>query len=93
MLPGIVITPFSGALVDRWNRRTVMIVADSWHRRRDAGLAYYLSGHMQPGTCCHSCFCGAGRRLPVAGHAGQPSLMVPREQLSAGGHEPDYRGS
>ena len=28
MLPGIFLSPFAGALVDRWSRRTVMIVAD-----------------------------------------------------------------
>ena len=29
MLPQIVLGPFAGALVDRWNRRIIMIVADS----------------------------------------------------------------
>jgi MFS transporter, DHA3 family, macrolide efflux protein len=29
LLPRILIAPFAGALVDRWNRKTVMIVADS----------------------------------------------------------------
>jgi len=29
LLPGIVLGPFAGALVDRWNRRLVMLVADS----------------------------------------------------------------
>jgi DHA3 family macrolide efflux protein-like MFS transporter len=28
MLPQVLISPFAGALVDRWNRRTVMILAD-----------------------------------------------------------------
>ena len=28
MLPGILISPFAGALVVRWSRRTIMIVAD-----------------------------------------------------------------
>ena len=28
ILPQVVISPFAGALVDRWNRRLVMIVAD-----------------------------------------------------------------
>jgi MFS transporter, DHA3 family, macrolide efflux protein len=27
-LPGILISPFAGVLVDRWNRRTILIVAD-----------------------------------------------------------------
>jgi MFS transporter, DHA3 family, macrolide efflux protein len=30
MLPMIFLSPFAGALVDRWNRRTVMIVADTF---------------------------------------------------------------
>jgi DHA3 family macrolide efflux protein-like MFS transporter len=29
LLPGVVIGPLAGALVDRWNRRTIMIVADT----------------------------------------------------------------
>jgi DHA3 family macrolide efflux protein-like MFS transporter len=29
MLPGVVLAPVAGVLVDRWNRRVVMIVADS----------------------------------------------------------------
>ncbi len=29
MLPGIFLAPFAGALVDRWNRKRVMMVADS----------------------------------------------------------------
>jgi len=29
LLPGVVLGPFIGALVDRWNRRYIMIVADS----------------------------------------------------------------
>ena len=30
LLPNIVLGPFVGALVDRWNRRVVMIVADGF---------------------------------------------------------------
>ena len=29
MLPQVVLGPFAGALVDRWNRRIIMIVADA----------------------------------------------------------------
>ena len=29
MLPGVVLGPFIGALVDRWNRRWIMLLADS----------------------------------------------------------------
>ncbi|MFQ6101622.1 MAG: MFS transporter [Anaerolineae bacterium] len=40
MLPGIFVGPFAGALVDRWNRRVVMLVADGIIALATAGLAY-----------------------------------------------------
>jgi DHA3 family macrolide efflux protein-like MFS transporter len=49
LLPGIIIGPFVGALVDRWNRRTVMIVADGGIALATVALALiYWGGHMQP---------------------------------------------
>src|SRR6266496_5556050 len=29
MLPNVILGPFVGALVDRWNRRSIMLIADS----------------------------------------------------------------
>ena len=40
MLPGILLGPLVGALVDRWNRRRVMLVADSAIALASAWLAY-----------------------------------------------------
>lgn len=40
MLPGIVLGPLVGALVDRWNRRVVMLVADTVIALFSAWLAY-----------------------------------------------------
>jgi DHA3 family macrolide efflux protein-like MFS transporter len=40
MLPGILLGPLVGALVDRWNRRAVMLVADSAIALVSAWLAY-----------------------------------------------------
>jgi DHA3 family macrolide efflux protein-like MFS transporter len=40
MAPQILLGPFVGALVDRWNRRTVMIVADSFIALVGLWLAY-----------------------------------------------------
>jgi DHA3 family macrolide efflux protein-like MFS transporter len=40
LLPGVFLGPFAGALVDRWNRRVVMIIADSFVALVSAWLAY-----------------------------------------------------
>lgn len=40
MLPGIVLGPLVGALVDRWNRRLVMLIADAAIALASALLAY-----------------------------------------------------
>ena len=48
MLPGIIIGPFAGALVDRWNRKRVMLVSDAAIALVTAGLIYlYSVGRMQ----------------------------------------------
>ncbi|MHB1294100.1 MAG: MFS transporter [Anaerolineae bacterium] len=39
-LPGIIVGPFAGALVDRWNRRVVMMAADTISAVAAALLAY-----------------------------------------------------
>src|SRR5512141_1631706 len=43
MLPQIVIGPFAGALVDRWNRRIIMIVADGTIAAFSLLLAYLFA--------------------------------------------------
>jgi len=49
LLPNILLGPFVGALVDRWNRRTVMIVSDSFIALVSLWLAYvFWTGAMQP---------------------------------------------
>ncbi|MFC2100164.1 MFS transporter [Candidatus Bipolaricaulota bacterium] len=47
-LPNILLGPFVGALIDRWNRRVVMIVADSFIALISLWLAYmFWSGTME----------------------------------------------
>src|SRR5215210_7224120 len=43
MLPQIVIGPFAGALVDRWNRRLIMIFADATIALFSLLLAYLFA--------------------------------------------------
>jgi DHA3 family macrolide efflux protein-like MFS transporter len=48
MLPQIVLGPLAGVYVDRWNRRVVMIVADSLIALASLGLGYlFWTGHVQ----------------------------------------------
>ena len=48
-LPQVLLGPVAGALVDRWNRRKVMIAADAAVAALSAWMAYlFWSGHIQP---------------------------------------------
>ena len=84
MLPGIVLGPFAGALVDRWNRRVVMIVADTFIALFSAWLAYlFWAGTLQ---IWHVYVIMAVRALGGAFHwpamAASTSLMVPDQHLA-----------
>ena len=47
-LPRVFVGPFAGALVDRWNRRMVILAADSITALATAGLIYLVwAGNMQ----------------------------------------------
>jgi len=49
VLPGVLLGPLVGALVDRWNRRQVMIIADTLIALVSGWLAYlFWAGAMQP---------------------------------------------
>ena len=84
LLPTIVLGPFAGTLVDRWNRRAVLIVADGSVAVFTAVLAVlFWQGLAQPWHLYGIMFL---RSLGGAFH--QPammastSLMVPSEQLT-----------
>lgn len=83
LLPGVLAGPFVGALVDRWNRRVVMIVADSLVALAAAGLAalfwtetvqvWHVYGIMLAR--------GIGGTFHFPAMSASTSLMVPKEQL------------
>jgi DHA3 family macrolide efflux protein-like MFS transporter len=95
MLPQVLLGPFVGALVDRWNRRRVMVVADSVIALLSAGLAYlFWTDSLQ---VWHVYLIMFGRSLGGAFHYpamdASTSLMVPKDQLSrVGGMNQALRG-
>jgi DHA3 family macrolide efflux protein-like MFS transporter len=83
LLPGVFLGPFAGALVDRWDRRRVMIVADGFVALVSLWLAWlFWSGNMLP---WHVYVISLARALGGAFHwpamQASTSLMVPKEHL------------
>lgn len=84
MLPQIILGPVAGALVDRWNRRIVMIVADSAIALVSLWLAYlFWTGQI---AVWHVYVIMLVRELGGIFHwpamQASTSLMVPKEHLS-----------
>jgi MFS transporter, DHA3 family, macrolide efflux protein len=84
LLPEIILGPFVGALVDRWNRRLVMIIADSGIAMATLGLVIlFWSGLIQP---WHIYVAMLLRSLGGSFHwpamQATTSLMVPNEHLA-----------
>lgn len=84
MLPQIILGPFAGALVDRWNRRLIMIVADATIAVSTLLLAYlFATGQVQ---IWHVYAIMAFRSLGGAFHfpamSASTPLMVPQDQLT-----------
>ncbi|HEU5088413.1 MAG TPA: MFS transporter, partial [Roseiflexaceae bacterium] len=84
MVPGIIIGPFAGALVDRWDRRRVMIVADALGACAAAMLAIlFATGRIEVWHIYTAMFV---RSLAGAFHfpamQASTALMVPDDQLT-----------
>ena len=84
IIPGVFLGPFAGALVDRWNRKLVMIVADGVTAVTTLGLVVlFFSGHIQ---IWHVFVAQFIRALGGAFHwpamSASTSLMVPDKHLS-----------
>jgi MFS transporter, DHA3 family, macrolide efflux protein len=84
MLPQIVIGPFAGALVDRWNRRVIMITADAMIAAFTLLLAYLFATDTV--QIWHIYAIMAIRSIGGAFHfpsmSASTPLMVPKEQLT-----------
>lgn len=96
MLPGVILGPFVGALVDRWDRRRVMIVADSTIALFSAGLAVLLwLNALQIWHVYVIMFIRAlGGTFHYSAMQASTSLMVPRSQLArVGGMNQTLRGA
>jgi DHA3 family macrolide efflux protein-like MFS transporter len=83
LLPGVLLGPLVGALVDRWNRRVVMVVADSFVALASAWLAYLFgTGAMR---IEHVYVIMLARAIGNAFHfpamQASTSLMVPQKHL------------
>jgi DHA3 family macrolide efflux protein-like MFS transporter len=84
VLPEVVLGPIAGTLVDRWNRRLVMLAADGFVALVSAWLAYlFWTGSM---TVWHVYAAMLARSVGGAFHwpamQASTSLMVPKEHLS-----------
>ncbi|MFZ6020505.1 MAG: MFS transporter, partial [Chloroflexota bacterium] len=84
LLPQVFLSPFAGALVDRWNRRWVMVAADGTVALATLGLVIlFASGQVQLWHVYVALFI---RSLGGAFHwpamQASTSLMVPKEHLS-----------
>ncbi|MGD1995136.1 MAG: MFS transporter [Anaerolineae bacterium] len=84
LLPGVFLSPFVGALVDRWSRRLLMILADGLIALAAAGMAYlFYIGAAHPWHIYVVMFIrsiGSGFHWPAM--QASTSLMVPEEHLS-----------
>ncbi len=84
LLPGVVVGPFAGALVDRWNRRWVMVLADGGIALASAWLAFmFFIGAEQPWHIYVIMLLRAtGGAFHWPAMQASTSLMVPKEHLS-----------
>jgi DHA3 family macrolide efflux protein-like MFS transporter len=83
LLPTVLVGPFAGALVDRWDRRRVMIVADGFIALVSAWLAYlFWADAMQIWHVYVVMLArAAGGVFHFPAMSASTSLMVPKEHL------------
>jgi len=83
-LPLIIISPLAGVLVDRWNRRWVMILSDSGAALATVAIALLIVTnrleiwHIYLATAISSTFCA----LQWPAYTAAATLLVPKQHLS-----------
>lgn len=84
LIPQVAISPFAGALVDRWNRRRVMIGADGGIALATASLAaLFALGHIEVWHIYALLFVRAtGAAFHWPAMQASTTLMVPKEHLA-----------
>jgi DHA3 family macrolide efflux protein-like MFS transporter len=84
IIPEVVLSPFAGALVDRWNRKRVMIIADGIIAGVTLLLALlFWAGLIQPWHVYLAMFLRAlGGAFHFPAVQASTSLMVPEEHLA-----------
>jgi DHA3 family macrolide efflux protein-like MFS transporter len=84
MLPQIFLAPFIGTLVDRWNRKAVMIVADSLIALATLVLVFLFATGRESIWAVYGILLirSAGGAFHYPALAASTSLMVPRAQLA-----------
>ena len=84
MLPGILLSPFAGALVDRWNRKWVMIVADSLIALATLVLIFLFAAGKQTVWSVYLILLvrAAGGAFHSPAQSASISLMVPKTHLA-----------
>jgi len=84
MLPQVLLGPFAGALVDRWNRKTVMMVSDSFIALMVVALAFlYGTGAIRLWHVFLAMFTRSlGGAFQWPAMQATTSLMVEKESLS-----------
>lgn len=83
VLPGLVLSPVAGPLVDRWNRRTAMLVADTGAALASAGIAVLAAaGRIAPWQLClATAFTSSLGSLHAPAYQAMTSVLVPRAAL------------
>ncbi|MBD2772940.1 MFS transporter [Iningainema tapete] len=84
VVPGIVISPVAGTLVDRWNRRWCMIVSDSGSGLTTVAIALLLAtGNLEIWHLYLTVgFSSVFRAFQLPAYTASTSLLVPKEFLS-----------